>query len=127
VVATGHAPSTPPAPAVNEDFLFKKADDPSSLSTAPTQLPYSSRSIPEAARNSLRTQRFDKALDFLSTHIGRGHSKKDSLQVRSSAWIYLFDLATRPEQLERASGKFSEFVESGRQFRDQDVTAFVRA
>ncbi|KAI0305180.1 hypothetical protein B0F90DRAFT_1585421, partial [Multifurca ochricompacta] len=46
--------------------------------------------------------------------------------VRSSAWIYLFNLATSPNQLELASSKFSQFVESGRQFRDKHTIAFVR-
>ncbi|KAI0251952.1 hypothetical protein BJV78DRAFT_1282171 [Lactifluus subvellereus] len=82
--------------------------------------------MPEAACKSSRTQRFDQTLNFLSAQFCRIKSKKDLLQIRSSAWIYLFDLATCPEQLERISGKFSQFVESGRQFRDQHVTAFVR-
>lgn len=82
--------------------------------------------MPEAVRKNTRAQRFDQTLHFLSAQFGRVHSKKDILHIRSSAWIYLFDLATRPEQLERTSGKFSQFIESGRQFRDQHVTAFVR-
>ncbi|KAF8480181.1 hypothetical protein DFH94DRAFT_630604, partial [Russula ochroleuca] len=47
-------------------------------------------------------------------------------QVRSSAWLYLFDLATCPEQLEHTSRKFSQFIECGRQFRGEHSEAFVR-
>ncbi|KAI0292933.1 hypothetical protein BC826DRAFT_1105323 [Russula brevipes] len=50
----------------------------------------------------------------------------NSPQVRSSAWLYLFDLATCAQQLERASSKFSQFVDNRRQFRDVHVNAFVR-
>jgi hypothetical protein len=82
--------------------------------------------MPEAVPKSTRTQRFDQTLNLLSAQFCRVQSKKDLLQIRSSAWIYLFDLATCPEQLKRTSGKFSQFIESGRQFRDQHVTAFVR-
>ncbi|KAI9458831.1 hypothetical protein BJY52DRAFT_1119281, partial [Lactarius psammicola] len=46
--------------------------------------------------------------------------------VRGSTWIYLFDLATRPEQLKRVSCKFSQFLDSGRHFSDKHASAFVR-
>jgi hypothetical protein len=128
MAAPGRAASSSPASAVNvnEYFIPEKVDDLSPLATTSTQLPYSPQPIPEPGSRS-RAQRFDQALDFLSAHIGRVRSKKWSPQVRSSAWIYLFDLATCPEQLQRTSDKFLEYVEGGRQFRDQDVTAFVRA
>jgi len=126
MVFPAHAANTSPAPSVNEDFLSKKAGDPSHLTRALTRPPYSSRPMSEAARKSPRTQRFDQTLNFLSAQFCRIQSKKGLPQIRSSAWIYLFDLATCPEQLERTSGKFSQFIESGRQFRDQHVTAFVR-
>jgi hypothetical protein len=125
MAAPGRAASSSPASAVGEYFIPEKMDDLFPLATTSTQLPYSSQPIPDPG--SPRAQRFDQALKFLSAHIGPVHSKKRSRQIRCSAWIYLFDLAARPEQLQRASGNFSEFVESGRQFRDQDVTAFVRA
>jgi hypothetical protein len=65
-------------------------------------------------------------LDLLSTQIGQIRPKGASGQIRSSFWFYLFDLATRPEQLEHVSSKFSQFVEGGRQFRDEHANAFVR-
>lgn len=74
-----------------------------------------------------RAQRFEQTLELLVTHVDQALSKRPSPQVRSSAWLYLFDLATCPEQLERVSTKFSQFVESGRQFRAEHSAAFVRA
>jgi len=90
--------------------------------TRPPQLP-----SPEKADQNPRTQRFEQTLESLSTHVSQSRFKRPSPQVRSSAWLYLFDLATCPEQLERASTKFSQFVESGRQLRVEHSTAFVRA
>ncbi|KAH9958902.1 hypothetical protein BGW80DRAFT_1372378 [Lactifluus volemus] len=111
----GHAASTP--------ALFENSNDVSP--SLATRHPSFSGST---ARKSLstRTQRFDRVFDVLSTALNQARSKKSSLQVRSSDWLYLFDLATNPEQLERASGQFSAFIECRRQFRDQHVTAFVR-
>jgi hypothetical protein len=83
--------------------------------------------IPEKNDKKHRTQRFEQTLESLSARISRVRSKRPSSQVRSSAWLYLFDLATCPEQLRRASTKFSQFVESGGQFRGEHSTAFVRA
>lgn len=81
---------------------------------------------PEKNGQKPRTQRFEQTLEQLSTYVGQARSKRPPPQVRSSAWLYLFDLATCPEELERASAKFSQFVESGRQFRIEHSTAFLR-
>ena len=83
--------------------------------------------IAEGARGALRSQRFNRTFELLSNEIDVAPSKKHSLQVRGSTWTYLFDLATSPEQLERVSSKFSQFLDSGRQFSDKHASAFVRA
>jgi len=96
----------------------------STLSSAYTRPPHPL--IPENAHKKRRTQRFEQTLESLSTHISQVRSKTPSPQVRSSVWLYLFNLATCSEQLEHASRNFSQFVESGRQFRGEHSTAFVR-
>ncbi len=95
------------------------------LSRAYAQPPQSL--IPEKKDKKHRTQRFEQTLESLSTRISHVRSKRPPSQVRSSIWLYLFDLATCPEQLRRVSTKFSQFVESGRQFRGEHSIAFVRA
>jgi hypothetical protein len=94
------------------------------LSRAYTRPPHSL--FPERNDQKSRTQRFEQTLELLSTHASQARSKRPSPQVRSSAWLYLFDLAMYPEQLERASTFVSQFVDSGRQFRVEHSTAFVR-
>lgn len=91
------------------------------------QLPVFLQPIAEGARGALRSQRFDRTFELLSNQIDIASSKKHPLQVRGSTWTYLFDLATSPEQLERVSSKFSQFLDSGRQFSDKHASAFVRA
>ncbi|KAF8491917.1 hypothetical protein F5888DRAFT_1860954 [Russula emetica] len=81
--------------------------------------------FPAKNDQKLRTQRFEQTLESLSTQVSQSRSKRPSPQVRSSAWLYLFDLATSPNTW-NASKKFSQFVESGRQFRVEHSTAFVR-
>ncbi|KAI9511417.1 hypothetical protein F5148DRAFT_993907 [Russula earlei] len=113
--------STVRAYAVNKISLAQRVDG----SFSRTDL----RSLHSAvipAHKDLRTQKFEQTLELISTNIGRTNSKSRSLQVRNSAWLYLFDLAACPQQLERASSKFLQFVECGRQFHDEHVNSFVR-
>jgi hypothetical protein len=106
-------------------FFSAEAEVVSPLSRAYTRPPRSL--ILEKHHKKHRTRRFEQTLEALSTHISQVQSKRPSSQVRSSTWLYIFDLATCPEQLEHASRIFSQFIESGRQFRGQHGEAFVRA
>lgn len=115
-------------PAANINSLIGETNDssPSPLTRADTRIPHAPQPTLETTHENFRTQRFENALDLLSTQIGQIRPKGDSTQIRNSAWFYLFDLATRPEQLEHVSTKFSQFVEGGRRFRDEHANAFVR-
>lgn len=118
------AVSTKPLPAANK--ISEESNDSSPLTRADTRIPHAPQFTIETTHGNFRSQRFENALDLLSTQIGQLRPKGASTQIRSSAWFYLFDLATRPEQLEHVSSKFSLFVEGGRQFRDEHANAFVR-
>ena len=109
-------------PAANKNTSARETNGSSPLTRADTRIPHAPPTL-ETTHENFRTQRFENALDLLSTQIGQIRPKG---QIRNSAWFYLFDLATRPEQLEHVSSKFSRFVEGGRQFRDEHANAFVR-
>jgi len=114
--------STIPSPIRNKGSFFQKTG-----AVFPLCRPYTrpTRSL-EKNGPKPRTERFEETLELLSTSVNQPRSKRPPPQVRSSAWLYLFDLATCPEQLERVSTKFSPFVESGREFRVEHSAAFVR-
>jgi hypothetical protein len=122
---SAHTVSTTPAPIRNKGTFSEKTEAIFSLSRAYTPPPHSL--FLEKKDQKTRTQRFEKTLELLSTHVSQARSKTRSPQVRSSAWLYLFDLAKCPEHLELASTLFSQFAESVRQFRVEHSTAFVRA
>ena len=113
-----------PAPIRNKRSFFDNTEACFPLSRAYTRPP---RPLyPGKPDQKTRTQRFEQTLELLSTDVNQVRSKRPSPGVRSSSWLYLFDLAMCPEHLERASTKFSQFVNSGRQFRAEHSTAFVR-
>jgi len=126
LLVPGHAFSTIPVAVVNADTFAEKTGGSSPITRADTRLSDAPQSGPEITHNNFRTQRFEKASNLLSTQIDQFRLKGHSPPIRSTAWLYLFDLATCPEQLEHVSGKFSQFVESDRPFRDEHVNAFVR-
>lgn len=117
---------TTTSPTIDEQSLFEKTGDLSPHNRDHLQPPAFAQPIAEVARENLRPQRFERTFELLSNEIDRTLSEKYPLQVRGSTWIYLFDLATHPEQLERVASKFSQFVDSGRHFSDKHVSAFVR-
>lgn len=126
VFVPGHAFSTI---AVNADSFAGKTNDLSPITRADARLSHAHapQSGPEPTYQNFRTQRFEKASNLLSTQIDQSRRLKGhSPPIRSTAWLYLFDLATCPEQLERVSNKFSQFVETNRPFREEHVNAFVR-
>jgi len=73
-----------------------------------------------------RATRFDELYSFVKDHIGRKPVANDALQVRNSAWMHLFGLATQPAQLERVTELFFKWRESERNFDDKQVQAFIR-
>ena len=97
---------------------------------AGTRIPTSSSSPTSRARRRLdpvrRATRFDELYSFVKNHIGRNPVAHDALQVRNSAWMHLFGLATQPAQLERVTELFFKWRESGRHFDDKQVQAFIR-
>jgi hypothetical protein len=111
---------------VNADSTAEKTDGSSPITRADTRLSDAPQSGHETTHKNIRTQRFEKASNLLSTQIDRFRLKGHCPPIRGTAWLYLFDLATCPEQLEHISSKFSQFVESDRPFRDEHVNAFVR-
>jgi len=106
--------------------LFEKTSDLLSHNGDHLDTPAFPPLIAEVARENLRSQRFHRTFESLSNQIDRALSKNYPLQVRGSTWIYLFDLATSPEQLKCISSKFSQFLDSGRHFSDKHASAFVR-
>ncbi|KAI0258029.1 hypothetical protein BC834DRAFT_963960 [Gloeopeniophorella convolvens] len=119
------AANTSAAPPPNDETSFEDDGElfsPDAEKTRSPSLPPS----PAKPGGELRTRRFEESFGFLSTHIGRKPSAEDSLQARSSTWLYLFDLATQPEQLKRVSSKFSQFVDGGRVFPEGHALAFTR-
>lgn len=112
--------------AIDGQSPFEKTSDLLTHNGNNLQPPAFAQPITEVPRGTLRSQRFDRTFESLSNQIDIAPSKKHPLQVRGSTWIYLFDLATSPEQLERVSSKFSQFLDSGRQFSDKHASAFVR-
>jgi hypothetical protein len=125
LLARGFGTST--SLAIDGQSPFEKTSDLLTHNGNNLQPPAFAQPITEVPRGTLRSQRFDRTFESLSNQIDIAPSKKHPLQVRGSTWIYLFDLATSPEQLERVSSKFSQFLDSGRQFSDKHASAFVRA
>lgn len=125
LLARGFGTST--SLAIDGQSLFEKTSDLLPHNGDRLQPPALPQPIAEVARETVRSQRFERTFELLSNQIDSALSKKYPLQVRGSTWIYLFDLATSPEQLERVSSKFSQFLDSGRQFSDKHTSAFVRA
>ncbi|KAH9000758.1 hypothetical protein EDB86DRAFT_2902591 [Lactarius hatsudake] len=116
---------TSTSPTIDGESLFEETSD--SLPHSDNLQPLASaQPIAEVAREAIRSQRFDRTFELLSNQIDKTWSKKHPLQVRGSTWIYLFDLATRREQLERVSSKFSQFLDGGRHFSDKHASAFIR-
>jgi len=126
---TAGAASTIRVPTMSVASLAQTANNVSPLTRLDTLPSNFVRSIGVSPPNSLRSQRFEQTLKLVSTctYLNQTGSKNPFPQVRSSAWLYLFNLATCPEQLVRASSKFLQFVEIGRKWRHEHINAFVRA
>ncbi|KAI0044799.1 hypothetical protein FA95DRAFT_1608264 [Auriscalpium vulgare] len=118
------------------DTLFDDAGAEDAIPAAPLQSPTGATSPAAPTRGrqtksrqlspAARTEKFENLLAFLSSHIGRKFTADDAKQVRSSAWIHLFGLATNEEQLKRVAAEFWKFEEGGRKFQHKHVEAFVR-
>ena len=72
-----------------------------------------------------RFERFDQLYNFVSERLGYRPAVKTP-QVRQSAWIHLFGLATTTEQLEKVTELFTRWRDSRRIFDDHHAEVFVR-
>ncbi|TFK46003.1 hypothetical protein OE88DRAFT_1739811 [Heliocybe sulcata] len=74
-----------------------------------------------------RLKRFDELLAYVSDHIGRRPpAGKTPEQVRNSAWLHLFGLATTPDQIQQIVALFPRWVEGKRTFSPLISEAFIR-
>ncbi|KAI0795646.1 hypothetical protein C8Q75DRAFT_888841 [Abortiporus biennis] len=71
-----------------------------------------------------RLERFNKLLQFVGDRIG-SKPVTTVLQVRTTAWQHLCQLATTREQLEQVTEFFPRWRDSKRSFKPQNAEAFV--
>ncbi|KAG9311494.1 hypothetical protein JVU11DRAFT_7690 [Chiua virens] len=83
----------------------------------------STTSLPKCTNS--REQQFHKLLQFVRDRTGRVKVVKAG-QVRATAWLRLFQLASKAEHLEAISEMFPRWRESGSSFSSLDVEMFVR-
>lgn len=71
-----------------------------------------------------REQQFYELVQYVTDRTGRKRAIKAG-QVRQSAWLRLFQLATSAEQLEMVAELFPRWRDSGKEFRSMHAEAFV--
>lgn len=72
-----------------------------------------------------REQQFHKLVQFVTERTGRRRVNPAG-QVRQSAWLRLFQLASKPEHLERVSEMFPRWRDSGKTFKPAHAEMFAR-
>ncbi|KAL4073468.1 hypothetical protein J3A83DRAFT_4370750 [Scleroderma citrinum] len=72
-----------------------------------------------------RERQFHKLVQFVTDRTGRKRVNTAG-QVRQSAWLRLFQLASKPEHLERISEMFPRWRDSGKTFRPIHAEMFAR-
>lgn len=72
-----------------------------------------------------REQQFYELVQYVTDHTGRKRAIKAG-QVRQTAWLQLFQLATSSEQLEMVAELFPRWRDSGKEFRSTHAEAFIR-
>lgn len=77
-------------------------------------------------RTSRRGRQFHQLFQFVTDHTGRKPVRKQA-QVRQSAWLRLFQLASKPEQLELVTEAFPRWRDSGKVFKPIHAEMFARA
>ncbi|KAI0823292.1 hypothetical protein BC628DRAFT_1385710 [Trametes gibbosa] len=111
------------------DDLFSGQHKPSNTSPSPvdaaklTDIPPHNPSVP-APRDYDRDARFEEVYQFANSCIAE--KSEPARQVRSSAWLHLFSLATTPDQLERVAGLFPKWRDARRTFLPTTGEQFAR-
>jgi hypothetical protein len=87
-----------------------------------------STTVPKAKSQDAATRReqqFYELVQYVTDRTGRKRTIKAG-QVRQSAWLRLFQLATSSEQLEMVAELFPRWRDSGKEFRPIHAEAFIR-
>lgn len=72
-----------------------------------------------------REPQFYELVEYVTNRTGRKRAIKAG-QVRQTAWLRLFQLASSSEQLETVAELFPRWRDSGKEFRPIHAEAFVR-
>ncbi|EGO03190.1 hypothetical protein SERLA73DRAFT_174650 [Serpula lacrymans var. lacrymans S7.3] len=111
--------------AFEDDELFPSAfeETPTPNASKSTTSSQSTASRQRAAKD--RLTEFNELVQFVTERTGKKRAVKAG-QVRQSAWLRLFQLATTSEQLEQVSQLFPCWRDSGKEFDSLHAEAFVR-
>ena len=115
------------------DDLFDENDDGDLFSVGETNETAQSNSANRASssRSKLspeeRLRRFNRLHKYVSDRTGIKPRVSDGGQVRMSAWLHLFSLATTKEQLENVTEVFPKWRESRKPWSTTHCEQFVRA
>jgi hypothetical protein len=111
---------SPPARAAHDDDdLFSIPDE------SETQTQTQPQKSPHGLSKNSREGKFHELLQFVSDRTGRVKVAKAG-QVRSTAWLRLFQLAAKAEHLESVAEAFPGWRESGKSFSSLDAEMFIR-
>ncbi|KAK7683066.1 hypothetical protein QCA50_013738 [Cerrena zonata] len=114
------------------DDLFNEEEEDLFSATADTNEATQSNSAaqPGSSRSTLspeeRLRRFNKLHKYVSDRTGIKPKSTDGSQVRKTAWLHLFSLATTKEQLESVAELFPKWRESRRPWSTAHCEQFVR-
>ncbi|KAF9218850.1 hypothetical protein BS17DRAFT_770434 [Gyrodon lividus] len=111
--------SPPARHARDDDDLFSVSDEP----LIKTQPQKTSKALPKFSDS--RERKFHDLLQFVNDRTGRVKVIKAG-QVRSTAWLRLFQLASKAEHLEAVAEIFPKWRESGKSMNSLDAEMFVR-
>ncbi|OAX39347.1 hypothetical protein K503DRAFT_689813 [Rhizopogon vinicolor AM-OR11-026] len=105
-----------------DDDLFSSAAS-SGPSVSETTVSAATKAARDAATR--REQQFYELVQYVTDRTGRKRTVKAG-QVRQTAWLRLFQLASSQEQLEMVAELFPRWRDSGKEFRPVHAEAFVR-
>lgn len=90
-----------------------------------SQIPHKTSAKPLSKYSDGRERKFHELLQFVRDRTGRVKVVKAG-QVRATAWLRLFQLASKAEHLEAVAEAFPRWKESGKSFTPLDIEMFVR-
>jgi hypothetical protein len=105
-----------------DDDLFSFASETSVAEASESTTTLKAKSQDAATR---REQQFYELVQYVTDRTGRKRAIKAG-QVRQTAWLRLFQLATSSEQLEMVAELFPRWRDSGKEFRSAHAEAFIR-